>query len=322
MNTKTKTLWQSFPVVLATAFFCCTLWGSASPSIKIAYRIFEIEASDIASRLTLAGARFFLSGVMVLIAGSLISGHLLVPKKQVLGKIAVLSLFQTILQYFFFFMSLAYISAVRGSIINALGYFFSILFSALLFRFEKLNFRKVAGCLIGFLGVLIIVTRGQSLSGGISLRGEGAMILSTIFSSVAACLIKLYSKEEDPVTLSGCQFLFGGAVLFLTGRILGGSLQFRSIQCVLLLLYLGFLSAGAYTFWGILLKYNPVSRVSVFGFINPVMGVILSALMLGERNDAFSLAGLTALALVSLGIIIVNRDSSTRTGRPQANRGN
>jgi len=48
------------------------------------------------------------------------------------------------------------------------------------------------------------------------------------------------------------------------------------------------------------------SRVSILGFVNPVMGVLLSALFLGEGKEAFSLNGLLALVLVSAGIIIVN----------------
>ena len=69
---------------------------------------------------------------------------------------------------------------------------------------------------------------------------------------------------------------------------------------------MGFISAGAYTIWGILLKYNPVSRISILGFMNPVMGVLLSAAFLGENRDAFSLTGLMSLVLVSAGIVIVN----------------
>ena len=66
--------------------------------------------------------------------------------------------------------------------------------------------------------------------------------------------------------------------------------------------------AGAqiYTAKMILLKYNPVSRISILGFLNPVMGVLLSALFLGENKEAFSVNGLLALLLVSAGIIIVN----------------
>ena len=62
----------------------------------------------------------------------------------------------------------------------------------------------------------------------------------------------------------------------------------------------------AYSLWGILLKYNPVSRVTVFGFMNPVFGVLLSALLLGETDQASGILGLLSLLLVSVGIYVVN----------------
>ena len=65
--------------------------------------------------------------------------------------------------------------------------------------------------------------------------------------------------------------------------------------------------------WGLLLKYNPVSRVAIFGFLNPLCGVILSALLLNEKNQAFSLAGLISLVLVCLGIFIVNKEQKAST---------
>ena len=108
------------------------------------------------------------------------------------------------------------------------------------------------------------------------------------------------------MTLSGYQFLLGGLVLFVAGWIMGGELVFRSASCIYNLLYMGFISAGAYTLWGVLLKYNPVSRVAIFGFMNPVMGVLLSAWILGENNEAFSVTGVVSLVLVAVGIMIVN----------------
>ena len=63
----------------------------------------------------------------------------------------------------------------------------------------------------------------------------------------------------------------------------------------------------AYTLWGVLLKYNPVSRVPVFGFMNPGFGVILSAILLGEKGQAFNGSALAALVLVCMGIYVVNR---------------
>jgi drug/metabolite transporter (DMT)-like permease len=54
-----------------------------------------------------------------------------------------------------------------------------------------------------------------------------------------------------------------------------------------------------------LLKYNPVSKVAVFGFMNPVFGVILSAILLSEEGGV-SIISVGALVLVCLGIYIVN----------------
>ena len=84
----------------------------------------------------------------------------------------------------------------------------------------------------------------------------------------------------------------------------------------LLLLSMAFISAAAYTIWGMLLKYNPVSRVTVFGFMNPVFGVILSALLLGEGSQASGPVTVLSLILVCLGIYIVNRPEGVpETGR-------
>ena len=71
------------------------------------------------------------------------------------------------------------------------------------------------------------------------------------------------------------------------------------------------ISAVAYTLWGILLKYNPVGKVAVFGFTNPIFGVILSAVFLGEKNQAFGVQGLVALVLVSVGIFMVNKSKNS-----------
>ena len=309
-----RVIWAWFPVTFLTAFFCCVLWGSASPAIKIAYSLFRIGPEDTASRIMLAGARFMIAGVMTIAFGSVLAKRPLVPKRTSWPKVAVLALVQTVGQYYFFFMALANTSGVRGSIINASGNFIAILFAAYIFRFEKMTVRKLLGCLVGFAGIVMILGGVQALmaGGAVTLAGEGAMLIADFFYAASGCLIKIFSRDENPVTLSGWQFLIGGAILFAIGSLIGGHLVFYSSACAWNLLYMGFISAGAYTLWGVLLKYNPVSRVSILGFINPVMGVLLSALFLGEGTEAFSLRGLLSLVLVSAGIIIVNTSSAQK----------
>ena len=300
--------WDWFPVTFLIAFFCCFLWGSASPAIKIAYQLFRIDSADTASRILLAGSRFTLAGCMTIIFGSLLSGRFLRPEKSSVPRILLLALVQTVGQYYFFFMALANTSGVRGSIINASGNFLAILFAVYIFRLEKMTLRKLLGCVIGFAGILLVLGGVQGLvsGGALRLEGEGAMLAATVFYAASGCMIKIFSREENPVVLSGYQFFLGGLILLAVGALTGGRLVFYSPSCAFNLLYMGFISAGAYTLWGILLKYNPVSKVSILGFINPIMGVLLSALFLHEGGEAFSAKNILALLLVCIGIVVVN----------------
>ena len=101
--------------------------------------------------------------------------------------------------------------------------------------------------------------------------------------------------------------MFGGAILCVMGLAMGGTIHNISFAAVGMLIYLALVSAVAYSLWGILLKYNPISRVAVFGFMNPVFGVILSALLLDEKKQAFGITGVISLALVCVGIYVVNK---------------
>ncbi|MEE3481547.1 MAG: DMT family transporter [Lachnospiraceae bacterium] len=307
-KTVKRNVWSRTPIVVLTAAFCCLLWGSAAPCIKIGYSLFCVTADDVPAIILFAGLRFTIAGLMVLAAGSLIEHRLLLPKKSSWKGIFTLAALQTVIQYILFYNGVAHTSGVRCSIINACGTFFSIAVSVLFFHFEKLTPAKVIGSIAGFLGVLLIVTNGEDISGEpFAMAGEGLLIISTLSSAFAGCAIKLFSKDEDPVLLSGWQFFCGGLCMMGIGAIGGGRLIPTAASCIPLILYMGFISAGAYTFWGILLKYNEVSKVTICGFMNPVFGVIISAILLGEFSEAANIYALAALLLVVAGIVIVNR---------------
>lgn len=291
-------------VVWLGAMVCCLLWGSAFPFIKIGYKLWSIESTDTAGQILFAGTRFFLAGVLTILLGSIIERRFILPEKKSGKKILCLSMLQTVLQYMFFYIGLARTSGVKASIIEAVNVFVAIIVSALLFHQESINARKLVGCLIGFAGVVLINMNGLDFS--MTIKGEGAIILSTLAYAFSSVYLKRFSSKHNPVMLSGYQFIIGGFILAIMGLLMGGTLNKVSANGILVLLYLSFVSAVAYSLWGILLKYNPVSRVAVFGFMNPVFGVVLSALLLGEGAQAFGITGLIALALVSIGIYTVN----------------
>ena len=117
---------------------------------------------------------------------------------------------------------------------------------------------------------------------------------------------KRYSENEDPVTLSGWQFAIGGGVMIVIGIILGGKVQSVDVTAVLALLYLAFLSAAAYSLWGLLLKHNHVSKVIVFSGTTPLFGVLISAIVPENRANLLTWVNLCALVAVCLGAFIVN----------------
>lgn len=305
----TSVFLQKKAVVAILACLCCFLWGSAFPSIKIGYRLFQINATDTGSQLLFAGYRFTLAGILVILAGSLLQHKLLIPAKVSVTRIVKLGLVQTVLQYLLFYIGLAHASGITSSIVEASNVFFAILVASCLFHLEPLGRQKLIGCLIGFLGVVLINVAGESLTFHMTLEGEGCILLSALSYAFSSVMIKRYSQLENPVTLSGYQFVSGGIILSIIGACMGGQVHPSGATPLLLLLYLAFISATAYTIWGILLKYNPVGSVSIYGFMNPVCGVILSALFLNE-NRGFQLSTVIALILVCLGIWIVNHEKT------------
>lgn len=303
------------PVVCLLTLVCCFLWGSAFPTVKIGYQMFSIASSDTAGQILFAGLRFFLAGVLVILFGSIASRKFLSPRRSSLLPIGLLALAQTVVQYFFFYIGLANTTGVKSSIINASSTFFAILMASLIFRYEKFTRQKFFGCIAGFAGVILINLAGGSFDFHMKINGEGFILIAALSYALSSVLVKKFSVAENPVMLSGWQFMLGGLVLAAAGFLMGGRFTGFSPQSILLLLYMAMISAVAYSLWGILLKYNPVSRIAVFGFMNPVFGVILSALWLGENNQAFTLYGLAALALVSCGIFLVNRNPSSPASR-------
>lgn len=294
-------------IVCLLATLCCFLWGSAFPCIKIGYKMFQIGSDQTMSQILFAGVRFTLAGFLVLLFGSLISHKILIPKRSSCKNILVVCLFQTVLQYLFFYIGLAHTSGVKASIVEASNVFLAIVVANVIFHQEKFTMSKLLGCIVGFAGVVLINLTGSGLEGGMTLTGEGFILFSAFSYAVSSVLIKRFSADENPVVISSYQFMIGGLIMILAGLCGGGKLHPASPYSGLMMLYMALISAVAYTIWSILLKYNPVSKVAVFGFMNPVFGVVLSAILLKEGSQIPFLQCAASLILVCIGIYIVNR---------------
>jgi len=309
MSSSKETFMQKTVVVWLGAMICCALWGSAFPCIKLGYVMFEIPSDAVSSQILFAGYRFTLAGVLAILAGSMVSRKFLLPKKASMTRIIKLSMLQTVGQYLLFYIGLAHTAGVKASIIEGMNVFIAILVASLIFRQEKMTSSKIIGCLIGFAGVILVNLSKTGFDLNVTLWGEGFIFLSTIAYAFSSVLIKQYSKDENPIVLSGYQFVIGGMILTVSGFLLGGKVTHFTAASTMLLIYLALISAVAYSLWGILLKYNPVSKVAIFGFMNPMFGVLFSSLLLSEKEQAFGWNSILALILVCAGIFIVNKKS-------------
>lgn len=307
-----QNIWTKPWVVTLVAVFCCALWGSAFPAIKMGYQWFDIAAEASETQILFAGCRFTMAGIIVIIIGSVLSKKILLPKKTSWKRIAILSCFQTSIHYTCFYIGLAHTTGVKSSILNGVNIFMAILISALLFKQEKLTWVKMIGCALGFAGIVLVNLGGSGMDWQFHFMGEGMIVLSTVCYGMSSALIRVYGKEENSVMLSGYQFAVGGIVMMIVGYLLGERLDVWSEKGVIILIYLAFLSAIAYTLWAVLLRYNDVSKVAIYGFCNPVFGAILSALLLQETKQDVGVKQVVALILISIGIYIVQKNQGSK----------
>ena len=312
MNEQSKPhLFSRTPVMVAIATLCCALWGSAPPCIKLGYQLLQIEPNQTMNIILFAGCRFALAGFLVILAYSVMQRKPMIPQKASWKPILCLSMAQTFLQYLLYYVGTANTTGVKASILSGSGAFCSVLVACLIFRQEKMTANKLVGCIAGLLGMVLVTLQGNinELSGGISLIGEGCIMISAISSACSSSLVRIFSQKHNAVMLSGYQFFIGGLTLIFVALIGGGTLPNVTPAGLIIILYLSLVSAFAYTLWSLLLKHHPVSRVSVFNFLIPVFGVTITGILLKE-GGIFSMTTIFSLVLVCSGILLVNRTNS------------
>ena len=292
-------------MVFGVASLCCLLWGSAYPAIKNGYALFNIAADDIPSKLVFAGYRFLFAGLVLLVIAA-IGRKTLRLDLRTMGQVSLLGLSQTSLQYVFFYTGLAYATGVKISIMKATGTFVSVLLAHYIYKNDRLSFNKALGCIVGFLGVMVVNFSAGLLSFDFTLLGEGFIVMAAFVLSAASIYGKKVSQQVDSVVLTGYQLAIGGLALLLIGFAAGGTLTGFTVKSTALLMYLVVLSSAAFSLWTVLLKYNRVSMVAVFNFMIPVFGTLLSALFLDERILEWKNG--VALLLVCGGIWLVTKE--------------
>lgn len=279
------------------------LWGSAFPFIKLSYERLDIQPDAIGEQLLFAGYRFFLASLLMFIILRLMKKETRLKRADFVP-LAKIGLVQTFFQYVFFYIGLSYSTGIQGSIIAGTTSFFQIIFAHFMYDDDRLNRVKSLGLLVGFSGVVLVnLPKGEmQLSFGM---GEILLLIAMAAGGLGNILARNGSQRMDVIYLTAYQMLIGSLGLIVIGAFSVGFYPFSfDLISALILLYLACLSAVGFILWNNVMKYNQVGKVSLYLFLIPVFGVILSSLLLSEPLHYLVLF---ALVLVVSGIIIVNR---------------
>ncbi len=293
---------QSKRNVVLTAIFYTFLWGCAFPLVKICMEAFQIPDIDNMSKCLVAGIRFSFSGALALLWCYFKEETKVRIKASQFKKVLLYGILGTAFQYAFTYIGLSRIDGSKGAVYDQLCVFIIVLTSGMFFKSDKLNFNKVLGVVLGFLGVLVINTDGVSSS--FNPLGEGIMLCAVLCQTAAYFVSKSTAETISAPKLVGYGQLIGGILLCIFSFLAGGRIHSVNLTAAISLIALVLISAVAYILSLMPLKYFPASEVSSFNLLITVFGVVMSSVMLGENIFRWNYGA--SLLLISIGIILIN----------------
>jgi drug/metabolite transporter (DMT)-like permease len=177
---------------------------------------------------------------------------------------------------------------------------------------ERLRPQTLAGFCIGFSGIVVLIWPDLFHGGASGLRFTVGMVLAQLAClgwSIGSSLSKRRVPDGSTLGVSAVQQLCGGVVMLTAGTAAGewNALTFsgRSIVAEVYLIVFG--SLGAYSAYVYALKHLPVSTVSLYAYINPIIAVVLGTLI---ASEPFSPRVVVAAGLVLTGIAVVRAGGS------------
>ena len=317
MSGQPQSVFQRPAWVALFAFTAAFMWGWAYPLIKLGFDEFQISQDMTGSKMLFAGIRFCLSGVIILSIAKFTRRSFAVKaygastpqSSRFLGLCAsllfllVFTLLNTTLHYACFYIGLSHSQGSRAAILNSLSVFTLVILACVFFRSDKMTVRKLLGCIIGFLGILVLNIGGKD-SGAFTLMGDGMIILNALCGAFAGLMTRGVGQRVDVFVGTGYSLGFGGALLIIPGLLMGGTLPHVSLYGLLILLSLIVISSVGFTLYNKLLTCNPVGKVAIWNSLIPVVGAVTSCLCLSEP---FYWKYALAAALATAGIYIINK---------------
>ena len=277
-------------------------WGWAYPLIKLGFAEFGITQAMTGSKMLFAGIRFAMSGFILLAIALATKRNFRVSKPADWNYILLFALLNTTLHYSCFYIGLSHSDGARAAILNSLSVFLVVLLACLFFKSDRLTPKKMLGCAIGVVGILVLNV-GQGGSGQFTFLGDGMIVLNALCSAFASLLTRGLSRRVDVFVGTGYSLFFGGILLIIASLFMQGTLPYITIYGIVILVLLIGISALGFALYNKLISCNPVGKVAIFNSLIPVVGTLTSCLCLGEP---FYWKYLAACLLAMVGIYIIN----------------
>ncbi len=282
------------PKAIAMGLAFALMWSSAFTSARVI-----VAAMPPLSALAI---RFALSGMIgVMLARLMGQGARLSPAQW--RGVIIFGICQNALYLGFYFVAMQSVEASLAAIIASTMPLI-VAFAGWAFLGERLRLPGVAGLLAGMTGVLIIM--GARLSGGVDLPGVVLCILGVLALALATLMVRGASAGGDGLLMVvGLQMLVGAAALAPAALLLEGvGFSVRWSWSFVLAFAYTLLVPGllATWVWFALVGRIGMVRAATFHFLNPFLGALVAALLLGERLGWGDALG---VAVIAAGILMV-----------------
>lgn len=176
---------------------------------------------------------------------------------------------------------------------------------------ERIAAGTIVGVAVGFVGVAVLIVP-EGISGDVRVVGMLMLVGAALSWAFGSFYSKRVELPRDPLASTGAQMVVGGLSLLVVGALVGEQNQYAvadfSFESIVALAYLiVFGSVLAYTAYTWALIHAPVSRVSTYAYVNPVVAVALGALLL---NETIHLTMIIGAAMIVVAVALVVRGES------------
>lgn len=284
----------------------CIIWGTTYLGISV-----SLESMPPA---LMGGIRWMIAGL--LLAGYLVATGVKLPPPSRWGSIAVLGFLLLFLGNGGVVFAEQYVTSGLAAVLVASSPFWMSGVEAALPGGERLTRNAIVGLLIGFSGIVILVWPDLAVAGGNRqfVAGVIALQVAALGWALGSSYSKRNGRSENVLGTTAYQMLAGGLMLTLAGTVRGEwSELFFTGRTLAALTYLSTIGAiGGFVAYTYALRHLPISFVSLYAYINPIIAVALGILLLGEP---FTTRMATAAALVLAGVAFVRWAPVSRPAR-------